>query len=161
VGKKENQVHTAAQTKADATRIKLTPEHNLADVMESVKDRAEAELKTADKAMQFLARDRAEQERGDIQKYGLNESMTAQRGGLIAEGQWDYYLCVVFQSAAQRVAFLQALQWNRELDGGIFLDGQKLASYLRIPLPPGPAWKEGLPKDIWEVLAFKPGDFKD
>lgn len=71
----------------------------------------------------------------------------------------EFWVCVVFQTRAQREAFMAAMLERGMLPADIskddkYLSGTQLAKSLNVPLPPGPAWRpEPAPKDRWAALA--------
>jgi hypothetical protein len=129
---------------------------------------AEDELRKADEDF-FTKRQAAKEHKEamvakddkEAEERGLRESLTSQKSRMKAEMQWDFFCCVIFQSEEQRRAFLEAIRWNWKERGGIYIDGQELAKAIGVALPPGPTWKNGEPKDIWEQFSFDESFFDD
>lgn len=154
------------QPDADHPGTRRTPHGRITEVLPQMVSEAESVLKQADgdwfakqEEMRRLQAEKQASEKAAQEALGLHASMNQQKALLNAEREWDYYCCIVFQSSVQRRAFLEAIKWNWEERGGLYIDGQELARQLSIPLPPGPKWKSGEPRDIWEELAFNPEFF--
>lgn len=78
----------------------------------------------------------------------------------------EFWVCLVFQTRAQREAFVAALGERGMLPADVskddkYLSGTALAKQLNVTLPPGPTWRpEPAPKKRWADLArdITPGD---
>jgi hypothetical protein len=86
----------------------------------------------------------------------FSEAMRRVDSRLEAEAEADFYTCVVFQTRAQRDAFLQRLGYGPDEDTS-FLDGEELARRMGVPVPPGPPWLEPKVKELFAPFALRPG----
>jgi hypothetical protein len=160
VGKQEFQT-TDDEGVELASPITRIPLGSMQNATEQIVLTAEQELAKAD--AEFFAKRQASRDAkatnaakdlADADARGLNEGLNVQKSRMKAEMEVDFFCCVMFQSEDQRRAFFEAIKWNWKERGGIYIDGQELAKQLNIPLPPGPTWKAGEPKDIWADFSF-------
>ena len=82
---------------------------------------------------------RLERELRDLER-NLNESMKDVSERLAAERAMDYWVTVVFQSQAQKLAFMALLKWDSVKDGHEYVDGDLLAKKFALLVPDGPDW---------------------
>lgn len=103
----------------------------------------------------------------EMTKADLDETQQALKAALEAitasfreELDTEYWVCAVFQTREQKMAFLEKLAgWNVEQDGDKYVNGLKLASLMKIEVPPTPKWKPApTPRARWTRLARQHGD---
>lgn len=63
------------------------------------------------------------------------EANKKQREGLKELNNSNFWFAVYFQNDEQQKAFLDAMKWS-QFTGGVYIDGEQLAKFMGIELPP-------------------------